>query len=207
MFLIVGLGNPGEKYVRTRHNAGFLVVDELLKDVSWNKDKYAEVDYWQGEFAGFTTLFVKPYTYMNLSGKAVREMMDRDDIDMNRLVVVYDDIDLPIGEYKISFDRGAGGHNGIKSVMSELEDKAFLRIRIGIAPTDDEAKTSKGSSPDASKEASRGRVIRPSDTASFVLKEFSKTDLEKIINLTPTIREILKTWMEFGKEVVMNKFN
>ena len=85
MFLIAGLGNPGEKYMRTRHNVGFLILDELQKE-SWNKDKYAEAEYWQGEFAGHTTVFVKPHTFMNLSGRSIRELMDRDEIDMNSLI-------------------------------------------------------------------------------------------------------------------------
>lgn len=190
MFLIAGLGNPGEKYSRTRHNVGFLLLDELLKDVSWNKDKYANVEYWQGEFEGFTVLFAKPHTFMNLSGKSIRELIDRDDIDMNRVVVVYDDIALPLGTFKISFDRGAGGHNGLKSIIAELEDKAFLRIRVGIAPVDGE-----------------GNAIRPTDTAGYVLKEFSKSDLEKVRKLVPAIKDSLRTFMEFGKEVTMNKFN
>jgi PTH1 family peptidyl-tRNA hydrolase len=190
MFLIAGLGNPGEKYIRTRHNVGFLLLDEMLGDVSWNKDKYAEAEYWSGEFAGHTAVLVKPHTFMNLSGKSVKELMDRDDIDMSRVIVIYDDIDLPVGKFKLSFDRGSGGHNGLKSVISELDDKAFLRIRVGIAPIDND-----------------GQAIRPADTASYVLKEFSKADLEKSLELTPKIKEAIKTFMEFGKEVAMNKFN
>jgi PTH1 family peptidyl-tRNA hydrolase len=190
MFLIAGLGNPGEKYVRTRHNVGFLLLDKTLQDPSWQKDKYAQAEYWSGDFEGFTAVFVKPHTYMNLSGKSVRELMDRDDIDMSRVVIIYDDIDIPVGEFKISHDRGSGGHNGLKSVISELDDKAFLRVRVGIAPVDGE-----------------GKAIRPADTASFVLKEFSKSDLEKIYALAPTIKNALKSFMEFGKEVAMNKFN
>ncbi len=190
MFLIAGLGNPGEKYVRTRHNIGFLMLDEMWGEVSWNRDKYAEADYWQGDFEGHTAVLVKPHTYMNLSGKAVRELVDRDDIDMNRVIVIYDDIALPVGQFKISHDRGAGGHNGLKSVISELDDKAFLRVRIGIAPVDEE-----------------GRAIRPSDTAGFVLKEFSKDSLDRSLALAPKIKEAIKTFMEFGKEVAMNKYN
>jgi PTH1 family peptidyl-tRNA hydrolase len=190
MFLIAGLGNPGEKYERTRHNVGFLMLDELAKGVSWNKDKYAQAEYIQKDFEGHTVLFVKPHTYMNLSGKAVREMMDRDDIDMNRVAVIYDDIALPIGSFKISHDRGSGGHNGLKSIISELEDKAFLRVRVGIAPVDEE-----------------GNVRRPEDTAGFVLKEFSKGDLDKSMALIPDIKEAIKTFMEFGREVAMNKYN
>ena len=190
MFLIAGLGNPGEKYERTRHNIGFLILDEMLGDTPWNKDKYAEAEYWSGDFSGHTALFVKPHTFMNLSGKAVREMMDRDDIDMSRVVIIYDDIDIPVGQFKISYDRGAGGHNGLKSVISELDDKAFLRVRIGIAPVDEE-----------------GRAIRPADTASFVLKEFSKDSLDRSLALAPKIKEAIKTFMEFGREVTMNKFN
>ncbi|NCS99956.1 aminoacyl-tRNA hydrolase [Candidatus Parcubacteria bacterium] len=190
MFLIAGLGNPGEKYMRTRHNIGFLILDEIAGDISWNKDKYAQADYWSGEFLSHTAILVKPHTFMNLSGKAIKELMDRDGIDMNRLVVVYDDIDLPVGTFKLSFDRGAGGHNGLKSIISELEEKAFLRIRVGIAPVDEE-----------------GKAIRPTDTSSYVLKEFSKTDLDKDLALAKDIKEAIKTFMEFGKEVAMNKYN
>ncbi len=190
MFLITGLGNPGEEYIKTRHNVGFLLLDKIAGDVSWQKDKYADAEYWQGDFEGSTTIFLKPLTFMNLSGKSVKEFMKKDGIDMNRFVVIHDDIDLPIGSFKISYDRGSGGHNGIKSIISDLEDNAFLRIRIGIAPVDEE-----------------GITHRPEDTANFVLKEFSKGDLEKVFALAPRIRAALQTFMEFGREVMMNKFN
>jgi PTH1 family peptidyl-tRNA hydrolase len=190
MFLIVGLGNPGEEYVRTRHNVGFFVLDALTGKADWQYDKYVKARYWKGEWGNTSVLFLQPHTFMNLSGEAVKAVLSKEDVSLDSVVVIYDDIDLPLGTYKISFDRGAGGHNGIKSMISSVGDSAFLRIRIGIAPVSED-----------------GAVYKPKDTADFVLKEFSKGDIEKIESLIPSIKEALVVFMKDGKEVMMNKFN
>jgi len=190
MFLIVGLGNPGEEYVRTRHNAGFFVLDALVSKEDWQYDKYTKARYWKGSWGNASVLFLQPHTFMNLSGEAVKSALVKEDISLLDTVVIYDDIDVPLGSYKISFDRGAGGHNGIKSITSSVGDSAFLRIRIGIAPVDAD-----------------GAMHKPNDTADFVLKEFSKADMEKVESLIPSIKQALEVFMKEGKEVMMNKFN
>ena len=117
MKLIVGLGNPGKKYEKTRHNVGFMMINELEKKELPNKVK-----------------LLKPETFMNLSGIAVNNLMSFYKICPKNLWVIHDDIDLPIGKIRISKNRGAGGHKGVQSIIKELGTKNFNRIRIGICP-------------------------------------------------------------------------
>ena len=118
MFLIVGLGNPGKKYERTRHNVGFMVLD-TLKEVELPN-----------------AVFAKPQTFMNNSGKAVKSLLTKYQIlNTKSLTVIHDDIDIPLGKVKVSFGRGSAGHKGVESMIKELGTKDFTRIRIGIQPT------------------------------------------------------------------------
>lgn len=133
MKLFVGLGNPGREYEQTRHNIGFMVVDELAKrwNVSYNQAKF------NGMFAshmidGEKVILCKPLTYMNLSGECVRPLMDYYKLDMDDLVVIYDDLDLPVGKMRLRMKGSAGGHNGIKSLIQHLGTDQFKRIRVGI---------------------------------------------------------------------------
>lgn len=142
MFLIVGLGNPGKKYERTRHNIGFRAVDELkslnLKNV----------------------ILAKPKTFMNLSGKSVKNLLKTYKIKANNLIVVHDDIDLPLGKIKIVKSRGAAGHKGVESIMKELKSKNFIRFRVGVKP--------------------KAYNLKPKTLDRFVLQKFNK-DEEKIV--------------------------
>ncbi|QTU82843.1 aminoacyl-tRNA hydrolase [Carnobacteriaceae bacterium zg-C25] len=131
--MIVGLGNPGEKYHETKHNIGFMVLDEWAKreGVTFNHSKH------KGLFAelfinGEKVLLVKPQTYMNLSGECVKPLMDYFKIDKDDMVVIYDDMDLPIGKIRLRQKGSAGGHNGIKSLIQHLGTQEFNRVRMGI---------------------------------------------------------------------------
>ncbi|MBI2041640.1 MAG: aminoacyl-tRNA hydrolase [Candidatus Nealsonbacteria bacterium] len=149
--VIIGLGNPGEKYKNTRHNVGHMVIDELEKALRQA----------QGEPDGF--ILAKTDTFMNLSGKAVKSLYTKYKIQNTKyIMVVHDDIDLPIGEFKIQQGRGAAGHKGAQSIIDELGTKDFWRIRIGISP--------KGG--------------KPENVEKFVLQKFSKEEqktIEKVI--------------------------
>lgn len=197
MFLIAGLGNPGEKYKKTRHNAGFLILDFLYS--GFETDKYAEAKVKKDSLDDAEVIFVKPETFMNDSGKSVSYLAEKYEIPNENILVIYDDIDLPLGEVRISFDRGDGGHNGIKSIVSQIGTKAFTRVRVGIAPKDEDGKAIKP----------KGGFFTPASKAvsNFVLKDFSATDLEKIKDLSGKVEKIIKTFVKEGREKVMNEFN
>lgn len=131
-WLIVGLGNPGEKYEKTRHNMGFLTVDLLAEQarVKLNKVKF-KAAYNLLDFAGTRCLVMKPQTYMNLSGEAVREAAQFYKIPADHILVIYDDISLPVGKIRVRPSGSAGGHNGIKNIIAHLGTQDFPRVKIG----------------------------------------------------------------------------
>lgn len=133
MKMIVGLGNPGSEYENTRHNVGFIVVDELARRenvVSWQSKMSAEI----GEYRAYgeKVLLVKPQTYMNLSGEAVGQIARFYKIASEDILVISDDMDLPLGKIRLKNRGSSGGHRGIESILSHLEDKNFVRVRVGI---------------------------------------------------------------------------
>ncbi|XJZ27378.1 aminoacyl-tRNA hydrolase [Bacillota bacterium Lsc_1132] len=133
MKLIVGLGNPGREYAKTRHNVGFEVIDELSTRLAIPLDQ-AKLKglYGIGFVNGEKVLLLKPLTYMNLSGESIRAVMDYYQIDQEDLLVIYDDLDLPVGKIRLRQKGSAGGHNGIKSTIAHLGSQQFNRIRVGI---------------------------------------------------------------------------
>lgn len=130
MKLVVGLGNPGKEYKETRHNIGFMVLDNYLGKVSW-KNKLESMFYMK-EISGEEVIFIKPETYMNLSGIAVKKVMKYYNIDIEDILVIQDDLDMELGKYKLKKNSSSGGHNGIKSIISEIESDEFARLKIGI---------------------------------------------------------------------------
>ena len=129
MKMIVGLGNPGKQYERTRHNSGFMAIDKVAEKLNLNIDKK--------EFAALTAknnqvILVKPQTYMNNSGEAVSQIMKYYHIDINDLLIIYDDLDLKYGQLRLRLKGSSGGHNGIKSIINYIHSENFKRIRIGI---------------------------------------------------------------------------
>ena len=133
MYLIVGLGNPEEEYSNTRHNMGFDTLNKLAKrnGIEINRNKYNSL-YGQGIIKNEKVILVKPQTYMNLSGIAVKQFKDFYKIEGNKIIIVHDDIDIKEGTIKIRKTGGAGTHNGTKSVVQELGNREFYRIRIGV---------------------------------------------------------------------------
>lgn len=129
MKMIVGLGNPGKQYERTRHNSGFMAIDKVAEKLNLNIDKK--------EFSALTAknnqvILVKPQTYMNNSGEAVSQIVKYYHIDINDLLIIYDDLDLKYGQLRLRLKGSSGGHNGIKSIINYIHSENFKRIRIGI---------------------------------------------------------------------------
>lgn len=138
-YLIVGLGNPGEKYEISRHNAGFIVLQELSTNYMLpivHKEHKAKVGV--GMIYGHRSVLAQPQTFMNLSGESVKELMEAYKIPAERLIVVYDDVDLPLGRLRVRESGGAGGHNGMKSIIESIGTENFMRIRIGVGPRPEE---------------------------------------------------------------------
>lgn len=133
MYIIVGLGNPGKKYENTRHNMGFIAVDLLAEEYGIKVDKIKfKALVGEGRIAGRKVLLVKPQTYMNLSGQSVMEVMNYYKEDIENLIVIYDDIDIPTGTIRLRKKGSAGTHNGMRNIVYLLQEDGFPRIRVGI---------------------------------------------------------------------------
>ncbi len=133
MYIIVGLGNPGRRYEQTRHNMGFLTIDRIASELGIKVDRIKFKSLiGEGTFCGQKVILVKPQTYMNLSGTAVKEITDFYKLDLSNLIVIYDDIDIAVGTLRIRKGGSSGTHNGMKDIIYKLYDDVFPRIRIGI---------------------------------------------------------------------------
>lgn len=193
MYLIVGLGNPGEKYLKSRHNAGFIVCDGLVSQ--WEYDKYADADVSKSA----DIVVVKPQTFMNNSGTSVKELAKKYSIVPQHIIVIHDDIDLPFGSTKIVFASGPGGHNGVRSIIDQLGTNEFVRVKVGIAPTDTEGK--------ATKPKPGFLQSQKSAVAKYVLKDFSTGDMATFQTMMPEMKDIIETIVREGRERAMNTFN
>ena len=133
--LIIGLGNPGEKYEKTRHNVGFQTIDEVAESFDFpvfSSKSIFNAEISKGTYNKQNIVLAKPKTFMNLSGKAVKLLMKN--LKTKELIVIHDDIDIPLGRIRIANNRGAANHNGVESIINELKTKDFIRLRIGIKP-------------------------------------------------------------------------
>ena len=136
MWTVIGLGNPGKEYENNRHNTGFLLVDFLVgKGEKWEKSNQANCFYVWTKIDKKKVEFIKPQTFMNKSGKTVDYVKKNHKLKSENIIIIYDDLDLPLGTFKISFNRGAGGHRGLESIIKALKSKKFIRIRVGISQT------------------------------------------------------------------------
>ncbi|PMP66690.1 MAG: aminoacyl-tRNA hydrolase [Thermodesulfobacterium geofontis] len=131
MWLFCGLGNPGEKYKNTRHNLGFLVIEEFAKKHNLSFKFYKDLES-EATFYGDKAILIKPLTYMNLSGRAVKMWIEKEGLSPSNLLVIYDDLDLPLGKIKILPKGGAGGHKGVLSIIETLQTEDFPRLKLGI---------------------------------------------------------------------------
>lgn len=203
MKLIVGLGNPGEKYEKTRHNLGFLVVDQFLRNFEtaansvWKENKkfksdIAEIE-WKPKIGNLDkVILAKPNTYMNNSGMAVSLISKFYKIDPLDIWVVHDELDLPLGYLKIRLGGSSAGHNGIESIIGSLGTEKFWRIRLGIGKE---------------KTGERMAKYKVKNTEDYVLSSFSPQERGKIKNLVKHASRALVEVLEKGQETAMNKFN
>jgi len=146
MKLIIGLGNPGIKYEKTRHNLGWLVIDQLAQKIginNWKNETKFNSLLAQGSFNDQKIILVKPETFMNNSGSAVQSIANYYKIPFKKIIIIHDEIDFPLGEIKIQESRGAAGHKGIQSIINHLGTNEFNRVRIGIKPEKDIIETEK----------------------------------------------------------------
>ncbi|MBS1938114.1 MAG: aminoacyl-tRNA hydrolase [Bacteroidetes bacterium] len=183
-YLIAGLGNPGPEYANTRHNIGFLVLDALAAtfDSVFTPGRYADTARFRHK--GRTFILIKPQTFMNLSGKAVRYWLDQEDLEPAQLLVVTDDLALPFGKVRLRASGGAGGHNGLSNIIELIGTEAYPRLRFGIGST-----------------FARGGQV------NYVLGEWTKEERE---TLDERIEQAGKAVVQFGMlgiEQAMNTFN
>jgi PTH1 family peptidyl-tRNA hydrolase len=188
--VILGLGNPGRQYEATRHNVGWWVLDHLA-DVwhfeGWKRDGDAMVA--TGTVAGTRTRLIKPLTSMNLSGAVLKNYLRRPFWAAGKdLLVVVDDVALPVGRYRIRARGSAGGHNGLRSIEGALGNQEYARLRIGVGPSEE-----------------RRNVYH--DLADFVLAPFARDERDEIIELIPKIESAIGTWLREGVERAMNAHN
>ncbi len=195
-YVFVGLGNSGEEYEGTRHNAGrsavqFLVREQVTSGSDWKDDKKLRALTFSQKEKKNELLFVLPETMMNNSGKAVAPLV-KTKKDLERLVVFYDDVDLPVGTFKLSFNRGSGGHKGLESVMRATKSREFYRVRIGICPTTPGGKLKK---PDQKK------------FLDFILKEFTDAEHKELKKVFKKIKEAVGVFVTDGPSFAMNVAN
>jgi|AntDeeMinimDraft_6_1070357.scaffolds.fasta_scaffold03691_2 PTH1 family peptidyl-tRNA hydrolase len=196
-YLIVGLGNPGEKYVGTRHNAGFRLIDWLATELAvpnFTSSSQGNALTSEVSIVGRKTFLVKPETFMNKSGEAVRQLADYFNIPPERILIIYDDVDLALADIRLAYDRGSGGHRGVQSVISELKTQCFYRLRIGISPTNEAGEPVK-------------QTVGEQGINPFVMGQFSETEVEKLEATYPDIEEGIKHWIESGQAAAMNYLN
>ena len=185
MFTLIGLGNIGEEYTYTRHNVAWIVFGNLFSHLSWQKNKYAESELANTRIDTQDVLIVKPQTFMNESGRVIPYLSKTYGTTMEKTIVIHDDIDLPLGQIKISHDRGDGGHNGVKSIMQHFGTTEFTRIRIGVSIVDDNG------------------ILRKPD----VLGNFSKEELTIVQTLSEKIAKIIETIVQNGHSKAMTLYN
>lgn len=195
MLLIVGLGNPGEEYKNSRHNTGRIILENIAKvnDFSeWKNNMKLKSLFSKGEINGEKFDFLLPETFMNNSGNAVCQVID-DKKKLKNLVVIYDDMDLPIGSLKISFNRSSGGHNGLESIIKKVKSQEFVRIRVGVSPHTPTGKMKKPKGEEA--------ILK------FLLGKYKEDELKEIKKISKKVSDILVTLASDGKDKAMSIYN
>ena len=183
-YLIVGLGNPGDKYENTRHNIGFKVVDYFLKDLDdpWSVEKQGWIS--KVKFKGRVLVFLKPSTFMNLSGKAVNYWMQKEKIPVENVLIITDDLALPYGKLRMKGKGSDGGHNGLKDIIATLNTSKFARLRFGVG-----------------NEFSKGQQV------DYVLGEWSPEEKDILEERMSVCAEFIKGFATVGLQHTMNNWN
>jgi len=181
--MVVGLGNPGNHYTGTRHNVGFMLVDRIAKEQGL---RWARAKIWKAEITkGDGLVLVKPLTFMNDSGTAISRIAHHHRLQPHQILVVYDDVALPLGQIRLRAKGSAGGHNGIKDTIRALNTDSFPRVKIGISPGD----------------------LNPARLSDFVLGKFTKEERSELETVLPHVRNAVTHSLEHGFEAAMNQFN
>jgi peptidyl-tRNA hydrolase, PTH1 family len=194
-WVVIGLGNPGEAYAGTRHNAGRMALEFFAKKhgaSAWKPHKASESLTTGATVGKQIAALVLPETFMNKSGVSAAKFV-KSVKAAEKCIVVYDDLDLPLGTIKLSFDRGSGGHKGVESIMRALKTKKFIRIRIGVCPT---TVTGKMRKPEAGEEVN-----------TFILKTFKEAEMDELKKVFKKVSEAIETTLAEGREIAMNRFN
>jgi PTH1 family peptidyl-tRNA hydrolase len=187
MKLIVGLGNPGRDYANNRHNIGFICLNHFARTHGIRFDrKQGRARIGMGKVAGNEIVLARPQTYMNLSGESVSRLVNKFNINLNDLLVIHDDLDLPLGKIRISQGSSAGGHRGINSIINCLESQDFIRLRIGIG---------------------RPEEISEDDVITYVLSDFTPEQKQAITPVIPRVSEAILCLLTESLATAMNKFN
>lgn len=183
MYLIIGLGNPGDKYKLTKHNVGFWTIDKIGEKIDATAEKkQCDALVRQGVYGGKKVLLVKPQTFMNLSGHAVSQLLNYYKDRVEDILVIHDDLDLPVGKVRLKKGGGgAGGHNGIKSIIEQLNSNDFDRVKIGIG--------------------------RKGNAADYVLTPFIGEDRELVTEGVALAAEAVEVWLSDGLSKAMNQYN
>ena len=181
MKLIVGLGNPGKEYENTRHNIGFMVIDNYLKNEKF-KTKFNGM-YLKKVINNEEVIFLKPLSYMNLAGEVVKKYVDYFKINLSDLLIISDDLDMPCFKIKLKYKGSSGGHNGLKNIIQNINTEEFKRLKIGI---------------------SNNLNI---DTKSYVLSKFNQEELEKLHKKFEITNNIINDFINLDFEKVMSKYN
>lgn len=194
-YIIAGLGNPGEEYTNTRHNTGRIVLDVVLKEFSKEEfvpNKKVNGLIATGKIGKEKVTFIEPETFMNNSGKSIAQLV-KSVKAAEKLVVIYDDFNLPLGRIRISFNRSSGGHNGVESIIKSVKTEAFLRIRIGCAP-----ETAKG---DAKVPHGDEKIEK------FILGKYKDEELKELKKVAKRVVEAVEMIVREGKDKAMSVFN
>lgn len=194
-YVIVGLGNPGEKYELTRHNTGRIVLSVFHKKENlspFKLDKKLKALISDGKIGKDKVDVIFPETFMNKSGASIAPLV-KSKKQAERLIVVHDDLDLPLGVMKISFNRGSGGHKGIESIIKAIKTEAFVRVRIGVSP-----KTTKGK---VKKPKGEEKIV------DFIIGKFSKLEQEVLKKIGKQVAEAIVLIIKEGREKAMGEFN
>lgn len=184
MKLIVGLGNKGKEYEKTRHNIGFMALDVILSEYNLclNKEKFNGL-YTDEIINGEKVIFLKPLKYMNLSGEVIKKYVDFFNIEIDDILILSDDMDLDIGRYKLRYKGSSGGHNGLKDIEKNIGTNVYKRLKIGISKS------------------------KNGDTIKYVLGKFSSEEIEKLDNVLKLVPDIFRDYMSMSFDKLMNKYN
>ena len=194
-YIIAGLGNPGEEYTDTRHNTGRFVLDHLRQAQEmddFKSDKKSQALIVKGKIGKEAVTLVAPETFMNNSGKSIVYFV-KSEKAAQKLIVIYDDFNLPLGRIRISFNRSSGGHNGLESIIKSIKTEAFIRVRIGVAP-----------------ENAKGNAKTPhgdDKIEKFILGKFKPDEMKELKKVAKTAAEAMRVLLKEGREKAMSVYN